>query len=40
MLKDDHPDKLPNEDQEKIEDDYHRFMKLNNDICIRSQIDT
>ena len=23
----------------RIEDDHHRFMKLNNDICLRSQID-
>lgn len=23
----------------KINDDHHRFMKLNNEICLRSQID-
>ena len=40
MLKEGHPDKMPNQDQEIIQDDYHRFMKLNDDICIRSQIDT
>jgi hypothetical protein len=34
FLKKDHPDYK--EGPIVIEDDYHRFMKLNNNICLRS----
>ena len=27
------------DDNLELDDDHHRFMKLNNDICLRSQID-
>jgi hypothetical protein len=40
LLNDGHPDKVANNDEKVIDDDYHRFMRLNDDICIRSQIDT
>ncbi len=40
LLKEGHADKLPNQGKEGLEEDYHRFMRLNDDICIRSQIDT
>jgi len=36
LLKDGHKDKIKNENEEVIDDDYHRFMKLNDDICVRS----
>jgi len=29
----------PYDESQKINDDHHRFMKLNNEICLRSQID-
>ena len=39
LLKEGHPDKPSNTGSEYIDDDYHRLMKLNNNIMLRSQID-
>ena len=38
FLKQDHEEYLKNGPY-TLDEDYHRFMKLNNDICMRSQID-
>lgn len=39
LLKEGHPEKKENDLKDFIDDDYHRFMKLNDNIMLRSQID-
>ncbi len=35
LLRHDHPEKIHGT-AKPLDDDYHRFMKLNNNICMRS----